>query len=424
MPQSFSLEPGWRVALRHLVERERELERRCRHAEERYSGLVELEPRLRLVQTRLAVALVLLDAAADSADEPTRRQLRHAASRRARSAYSDLEELRALNISEDQRHLLHEDPDYLEAVKMLEQLVLEGGAGLIRPDERDGERERAIRDAVVDAVEKYAEPDDRYEPIMGRREPRRALPRGLHRLFRLLFPTFVEHGPRELGIGEEEERLVVSERMRMPLSQAILYTRDELMPRLRKLLDEHPGDEEAQERLRELELQLERFMKLKFIPRSTPVVLEKGFYTEWYAGYTPEGELLVNVALPVTFRSGTNVSRMQGLVLGELARRLAGRGICRELDEQYGSLRSLKSGTRGSSRFPSLRLDTARGFAALKREFPHLGALEGREEFSRLLEAARRGGRKALQSGVRRLLRDASRRLDTAFLSDETSAIL
>ena len=429
MGQSFSLEPGWRVALRHLEEKEQELARSCREGEERYSGLVDLESRLKLVQTRLGMCLIMMDVMAETEDHSAHHRLFVSASRRARDAVTSLEEIRGLNISEDQRHLLTDDPDYAEAVRLLEELVLEGGAVLLESLERDRAKERAIREAVVESVAKYAEPDDRYEPIFAPRNSSRRLPRSVRTILGFLFPTLLagDTGGPPYGIEEEEERLVVSERMRMPLSQAILYTESELLPQLRRLNEEQPGDGELQKKLEDLELQLEQFLKLKFIPRSTPVLLEKGFYTEWYAGYTPDGELLVNVALPVTYRSGTNVSRMQELALGELVRRLAGRGICRRLDEEYAYRKSLQSGIRGNSRFPSIGLDMTRSFSALKRDYPHLAALENREDFGRLLALASRGGRKALQAGVRRLLGTEARRPrrpGVPFLSDERGSII
>ena len=124
---------------------------------------------------------------------------------------------------------------------------------------------------------------------------------------------------------------------------------------------------------------------MRFIPRSTPIVVEHGFYTQWLTGYTAEGEALVSVPLRVTYRSGTNLDRAQELIKDEIARQAAGRGICADLDAAYYYLRSLESGIRGSSRTPGLRLNVKRGFRSLKQAAPALARLEDRAELRRLL---------------------------------------
>lgn len=390
------------MALSHLQEKEQKLAAVCAAHEERRSGLVDLDAGLKLAQTRLAMCLVALDAMPLIRSGGIRRSLYTAAARRARSAVGILERLSRLNVSEDQRALVSEHPEYAESLRLLRELVSEGGAALLERPETDPRREKLIRDAVVRAVRKYADPDDRYVPLMGEGAP---LPRLLHRLLRFLFPTILAEwgdGAR-CGMEEEDERLGVSERMRMPLSQAIHYTEAELLPTLKAALRDNPGEPLVQERIRALERQLRELRRLSFTPRSTPVIPEKDFYTEWITGYTPEGELLVNVVLPVTYRTGTNLSRTQELALSDVVRRLAGRGVCPDLDRQYRRLKSLSSGLRGSFRLPSFRLDDFRGFAALKAEFPYLEALESREEFRKLVELATRGGPRALEHGVQSL---------------------
>jgi hypothetical protein len=401
----FSLEPGWRIALEHLEEKERGLAEACREDEQRYAGLIDIENHLKLAQTRLAIALVLMDAIRGTEEESSFRPLHDSAARRAREALGTLEDLRALNVSEDQRSMVTEHADYLEAMRLLEQLFLEGGGALLEDVEHDRARERTVRDAVVRAIRKYVDPDDRYRPVLEPDDARHPAARALARLLGFLFPSLVAPAGDSsgCGIGEDEETIVVSDRMRMPLSQAILYMESELLPALGRQLEDNPGDAAVQMRILGIRRQLAQFRRMRFTPRSTPVVLEKGFYTEWIAGYTPQGELLVNVMLPVTYRTGTNVSRVQELAIGEIVRSLAGRGVCASLDESYDELRAMGSGMRGSSRFPSLRLNIEHGFSALKQDFPHLRALESREEFGRLLEAATRGGRKALEQGVRSL---------------------
>ena len=102
---------------------------------------------------------------------------------------------------------------------------------------------------------------------------------------------------------------------------------------------------------------MEEYRKLRFFPRSTPVLLEKGYYTEGMTGYTVDGEMLVTVPIPVSFRSGTNLDRIMELVRMDVVRRIAGRGVSPEIDREYRRLRSLESGTRGSSRTASMKLE-------------------------------------------------------------------
>ena len=404
MASGYSLEPGWKVALAHLEEKERGLERACLADELRHGGLVDLESRLRLCQTRLAICLIMLEAMASNRKTGAHRRLYTAAARRARDAVREMEEVRDLNVSEDQKSQVTGHADYQEALRLLGELMAEGGGVLLEPLVTDPRRDKAVLRAVAGALRKYAHPDDVYAPFLGAPDPdRRSF---LRSLVTFLFPTLTaEHGDgTRCGIEEADEGLSVSGRLRMPLRQAIHYTERHLLPSLRRTLAEYPGEPQVQDRVLALERQLGQLKRLRFTPRSTPVVLEKGFHTEWISNYTPDGELLVSVVLPVTGRTGTNLGRTQELAFAEVVRRLAGRGVCRRLDEQYRFLRSVASGLRGNSRLPSSRLDTTRAFGALKRDFPSLDALESPQVFRRLVMLARRRDRKALERGVRRIL--------------------
>ena len=140
---------------------------------------------------------------------------------------------------------------------------------------------------------------------------------------------------------------------------------------------------------------------MRFVPRSTPgstpIIVGKDFYTNSITEFTADGELMVSVDLPVAYNSGTNLERMQELVQGDVTRRLAGRGICADLDEQYRHLKSLESGLKGSSRTPSMKLDLRGGFASLKRDYPAIRHLENKQEFRRLLEMVEHGERRKVR---------------------------
>jgi hypothetical protein len=107
--------------------------------------------------------------------------------------------------------------------------------------------------------------------------------------------------------------------------------------------------------------------------------------------YSADGEMLVRIALPVRLRSGTNLERRMELVRADLVKRLAGRRVSEKLDREYRRLKSLESGIRGSSRTPSLKLDSVGSYRVLKREFPVLARLEDKEAFRELCAMADSG---------------------------------
>ncbi len=91
----------------------------------------------------------------------------------------------------------------------------------------------------------------------------------------------------------------------------------------------------------------------------------------------------------------------------DLVRRLAGKGVCPELDKEYRRLKSLESGKQGSSRTPSLKMDPVWGFKALKDEFPALARLEDKKGFKELENLAAKGN-----------ARDSSRRVSALLQGD------
>ena len=187
------------------------------------------------------------------------------------------------------------------------------------------------------------------------------------------------------GIEEGQEVTYSSRNMKLPLSQAIFYMENELLPELEKKLAESAGSRTLQEEIRRIRERVEDYRKLRFFPRSTPVLLEKGYYTEGMTGYTADGEMLVPIPLPVTYRSGTNLDRVMEQVRMDVVRRIAGRGVSGELDREYRHLRSLESGIRGSSRAASMKLDTAWGYRVLRQEFPFLARLADKRRFEELV---------------------------------------
>jgi hypothetical protein len=202
------------------------------------------------------------------------------------------------------------------------------------------------------------------------------------------------------GIEEGEEKLCARERMTLPLSQAVLYLETEVLPSLREALRGEPGNAAIQGQIRDVQRRIEGYRGLRLTPRSTPVLLEKGYYTEAVTGFSADGEPLVGVPLPVTYLSGTNLSRTRELVQLQIVRGLAGRGVCRALDEQLADLKRLESGPRGSSRAPSLKLTLRGNYERLRRELPGLAVLDDDRQFRALLKIARTNNMRMVASAV------------------------
>ena len=175
-----------------------------------------------------------------------------------------------------------------------------------------------------------------------------------------------------------------SRAMKLPLSQAVFYIENELLPGLRGSLAADPGNAGLQGEIRRLEARAEEYRRLRFFPRSEPVLLEKGFHTDGMTGYSADGELLVPIPVGVTWKSGTNLDRKMELVRADLVKRIAGRGVSAEVDAEYARLKSLESGPRGSSRLASMKIDAAAGFRALRQGFPFLSRLEDKQQFREL----------------------------------------
>ena len=379
------LEGAWSAEIRRLEREEARLAARVADDEHRFAGLKNLDDVFGLVATRFSLALRILDGLRASGT-PAPRLYRRARDC-AGAGLALLEELLAAGISVDQHELITSDAGYLRAQELFQQLLLRGGGALFEPEATPAATSRTLARIVVRALRKHAARDDTWAPLGGFRPDR--LPRPLQRPARALaalLRTGSQVAAPPCGIEDPaDQELVAASRIRLPLSQAIRLFEEEILPPLRRRLAQAPGDARLQQEIARLIGHIEELRRMRFIPRSTPIVVEHGFYTQWLSGYTADGEALVSVPLRVTYRSGTNLDRMQELIKDEITRRAAGRGICPDLDAAYYHLRSLESGIRGSSRTPGLRLNVKRGFQSLKQAAPALARLEDRAELRRLL---------------------------------------
>jgi hypothetical protein len=365
--------------LKELLAEEERLAETARAEALAASGLKDLDGELAIVEVKLRIALRLMEA-----PDPQHELIRD----RALAAARRLEELQAENISEDQRGLLTSAPGYARIRELFQSFVLRGGGGYLEVEEPGSRNARIVARAVVDSIRKYL--NDRYDPSFRTED----LPPTLRKLANIFLPILAPEGeePPPYDIEEGQELTYTSQKMRLPLSQAVLYLERELIPELERTLEQDPGNHEVQRELRSARERLFAYRNLRFAPRSTPINIEKNFYTEWWSEFSSDGELLVSVPLAVSFRSGTNLDRLRDLVQSDVVRRLAGRKVCPALDREYRYRRSLESGRSGSSRVPSFKLDTRRGFSELKNLYPAMKRIENRQQFAALVDLVRSRG--------------------------------
>ncbi len=364
-------------------------EAEVRRTEESLSGLRDIDLVLSLAEAKLSLCVLLMKTLSPgTTPAPIRNSLETEITEKSLSALRLVEGLLSENISEDQKGIIQSNPLYARVRTRVQEFLLAVGGGYLESRQADARARRLLARTIVAAIRKFTGIDDRSMPLNLEDYPplvRKAL------LF--LFPVMVREHPEQppYGIEEGQEVTYSSRNMKLPLSQAVFYMENELLPELQKKLIENPGSAALQDEIRRLRERVEDYRKLRFFPRSTPVLLEKGFYTEGMTGYTADGEMLVPVPLAVSFRSGTNMDRIMEQVRMDVVRRIAGRGVSGELDREYRHLRSLESGMRGSSRTASMKLDTAWGYRVLKQEFPFLGRLADKRRFEALVGEVQTG---------------------------------
>ena len=386
----FSLET------KRLADEEARLDAQVRALQERLSGLCDIDLTLSLASTRLALCMQLMKLAASPRGEGIRPTLETRITETSLAALRLVDALLAENISEDQRGSVQARPLYTDFKARLQEFLLAGGGGYLEARQTDARRRRIMARVMTAALRKYTGPDDRYPPLEVE-----TYPPFIRRLLLALFPVMIREHPERPPYGIEEGHEVVysSQKMKLPLSQAISYLEDDLLPDLEKRLVESPGSASMQTEIRRTREKAEELKKLRFFPRPTPVLLENGFYTDSMTSYTTDGEMLVPIPLAVSFRSGTNLDRMMELVRMDVVRRIAGKGVSSLVDQEYRHLRSLESGIRGNSRTASMKIDTAWGYRVLRQDFPVLGRLVDKERFKELVDMVhgRPGGEKRIE---------------------------
>lgn len=394
-----ALEGRWRSSIRDLQEKEAYLEQRVNELSSQYSGLKDIDLSLQLITTKFTLAIRLVDLIARDPTQPEAEQMGTLAQKESVEAVGLLEALASERVSLDQKELILESDEYETALELFHHLLLEGGGAFFDAKIEDKRNASIVADVIADSIAKHVTPDDTYGQVF--RIDR--LPPVLKKLFGLFFPVFAAENQKEppLGLEEGEQEIYHADKIRMPLSQAIHFYEEELLPELERRLRDSPGDSEIQKQIESVERRVKEYRQLRFVPRSTPgstpIIVGKDFYTSSISEYTADGELMVSVDLPVAFNSGSNLERIQELVQADVTRRLAGKGVCPDLDEQYRYLRSLESGLKGSMRTPSMKLNIGTGFSALKRQYPVIRYLENKAEFRRLLDMVADGQRRKVR---------------------------
>lgn len=387
-----ALEGRWRASIRDLQEKEAYLDQQACALSADYAGLADIDVTLELINTRLTIAIRLIELIASTRDPETVGEMSELARRAAIAGAQLLEELGNANVSLDQKELILEAEGYAEARELFKQLLLQGGGAFFDAAVEDARAASLVAETITASIQKFLRPDDTYAPVVHTER----LPPILRAIMKTLFPVLGAENQSEppYGIEEGAQEIYSAETIKMPLSQAIYYYENELLPDLDADLQASPGDAFLQREIDRIERIVREYKQLRFVPRSTPVIMTPNFYTESISQFTSDGELLVPVELPVVFGSGTNLERLQEQVEADVTRRLAGKGVSEELDEQYRYLKSLASGRRGSSRLPSYKLDIPAGFGALKRKFPLMRHLESKSDFKRLVALVAQGKRK------------------------------
>jgi hypothetical protein len=394
-----ALEGRLRSSIRDLQEKEAYLQEKVNELAADFSGLKDVDLTLQLINTKFTLAIRLIDLIASSPSPLQTGQMGELAKQEAVEAVALLEALANEHVSLDQKELILESDEYENALELFHHLLLEGGGAFFDSKIEDKRNASVVADVIADSIARQGAPDDTYGQVFNLDR----FPPFLRKLFGVFFPIFAGENqqPPPLGIEEGEQTIHHAKKIRMPLSQAVLFYEEELLPDLQRQLQESPGDYQIQKEIESVNRRVKEYRELRFVPRSTPgstpIIVGKDFYTSSITEYTADGELMVSVELPVAFNSGTNLERIQELVQADVTRRLAGRGICAELDEQYRHLRSLESGLKGSTRTPSMKLNISTGFASLKRQYPVIRYLENKQEFKRLLDMVERGQRKKVR---------------------------
>lgn len=401
----------WRADSESYTRAMKELADQERAIDMAYGGLVDLDLAYELIERRLQLAVVLVRHP-DGRDRAEKDAL---ARKTAVEAVLRLERLVTANVSLDQRTVVRDDPRMDRIHNLLSELVFFGGASLFEshPDPRAAER--LVRIAAA-ALRKHSS----RERLNASRDPDLEETTGTEQVADAGRSAAGGATADELEVEPGEEELIFSDFMVLPISQAVLLVRDEIIPGLNARLAADPGNAELQHRLRHLERQADILEQTRFFPRARPIEIEPGLLTAAIVGFTPGGEALVRMRMPIISSTGNRLDRIRELVEAEILRDVVGSGVSPEVDREFRHAMSPASGRRGSSDDPfSATLRTDELFRTLSTRYPFLKRLHDREEMARLVDLAEHSGDRA----VRAYLKSASQ-TDRSFLTGSSSGAL
>jgi hypothetical protein len=215
-------------------------------------------------------------------------------------------------------------------------------------------------------------------------------------------------------IKEGDEDILLSDRMVLPLSQAVLMIEEEILPRTERLLEERPGDQDLIRKRNDLLEQLAEFKTAKFFPRARPHTIEKDLFTATLAGFTPEGEALVTLDLNTIQSSGNTYDHLIEHLKVEIIRDCVGAGVSEELDNQLKDTRSGKTGRRFAVIEALNKMNVTELFRVLSMQYPFLRRIENREDLKLLADLAAQRRKSDLRKLISSMAREDRNLLTTA----------
>jgi hypothetical protein len=387
--------------IKTLLEEDRLLSGKVSSFEVAYSGLKDIDNSLKLASLKITIASELMRLM--DHDERIRSVYFETVRGKAHEAFFIVEELLKLAHDEQDKKIITESKDYKDLREQISVFLVHGGGIFFESRINDRKKSSYISKIITEAIRRWTIPDDQYSSM----PKRETIPPFLRSIIEIFLPWLArDEEEGEIGIEEGAEEDITSEKLKLPISQAAFYLENEVLPDLKTELEQSPGDPILQAQIQNVTEQVETLNKMKYFPRSIPVFPEKGFYTEGMTSYTAEGELVINVRIPTSYKSGTKLNRLMEMVKGEVARKLCGKGISKELDEEYAYLKNLESGIRGSSRTPSLKIDIEKAFSMLKFSVPALRQIENKDDFKKLIALVMTHSEKESREQIESLLRE------------------
>jgi len=339
-----------------------------------------------LIKRRLDTALLLLN----HSDTRNSTERLRVAGNQAREALMQTDALNTANISLDQKDEIIDSPEMTEIRDKFQQLVLFGGAGLFEAADTRQVLLRKVAAALRKALLKYTG--------------------GQHQ----------QTGDKKVNddhlaryeIEEGEEDILLSDKMVLPLSQAVVLIEEEILPAVEKKLEQDPGNPELIARRNNITEQLAGFKTAKFFPQARPHTIEKDLFTASLAGFTPDGEALVTVDCQTIQGSGNTYDHLLEHLRVEIIRDCAGAGVSRNLDTEIKKRHSPRAGRQFALLQALNTLDITHMFRALSMEYPFLRRIENREDLKLLADLAARGRKSELNRLIMNMAKE-----DTNLLS-------